>query len=65
LRKKSKMGWAWEHTVEGRFISPKGSRGVIERIEKTIEATWTTPSDLEKSIAATWATCLARGPRIL
>lgn len=64
-RSGSKSGWLWTHTAEGRFVSSKGPRGVIERLEKTIDATWSAPQDVVKSVADIWSKCLATGPRRL
>lgn len=63
VRQSSRIGWAWEYTAEGRFLSSNGARDLIGRLEKTIDATWAAHKDAKKSVDEIWSKCLATGPR--
>lgn len=65
VRRSSKAGWVWEYTSEGRFISPKGARGLVECVESTIGASFLAASEVPRAIAHVWFTSLAVGPRLV
>jgi hypothetical protein len=60
-RRASKSGWAWEVTLEGRYIDKRGARGVVEIIEKMIDAAWGAPEVVGARIRAMWSPYLATG----
>jgi hypothetical protein len=62
-RRGSKVGWVWEYTNEGRFISPSGAPGLVQLIEQTMDCAYLATSDVSRAMAAIWSKCLAVGPR--
>lgn len=62
-RRRSKAGWLWEYRNEGRFLGPKGARGLVELVEKTMDESCLSASDAPRAISAIWSGCLAFGPR--
>ena len=63
IRRRSKVGWVWEYTGEGRFISSKGARGLVEHAEETMAASFLAVEKLPAAIERLWSKCLALGPR--
>lgn len=65
VRRISKHGWTWAYTAEGRFLSSNGARALVDRVAKTMDATWNAESQVPNSLAEIWSKCLAVGPRSL
>jgi hypothetical protein len=60
-RRGGKAGWTWHTTLEGRFVSREGAKGLVRQIEATVDASF----ELEPSrlIAKIWKAALTLGPR--
>lgn len=65
VRRRAKLGWAWEVTAEGRFLSEQGARDLIRRLEETIDVTWSADAQIASLVERIWKPHLAHGPKRL
>lgn len=62
-RQRTKNGWAWSFTIEGRFLASEGARDFVRRIEDTVHASRASETELSERMVRIWAPFVAQGPR--
>ena len=65
VRRRSKQGWLWAATVEGRFIAAEGAREIVQNIERTIDVASSAPETVVHEVERIWKPCLAQGPKLI
>jgi hypothetical protein len=64
-RRSASEGWAWEVTMDGRFLSAERARALIQLLEDTISATRANDGSVPAALERIWKPHLALGPRRL